>query len=247
MMPAMMREARNCSRPPPMPATKPNAADSARSPIIRLLALDRSAGRSAWAVAHSAVDLLADERPASSTPSTRRLGPREGVVSAGCLHRTGAPSRRASSSARRSGPRSARHASSTSSVAAQALPAADASRQRRWWSGIEGDGQDQAPRPSGSGRARRSGSRAWPLPGSRPARIRTSSRREAIRRSSSTSGKFMTSSLGDSRYSGPTPITIQSRFLGLVALMWPIAQGTKEALIYSKPGIMLRSYFALLP
>ena len=50
MMPAMMTDARNCSRPPPMLATKPNAA-FARSPIIGCR-LWTSAGRSAWAVAH---------------------------------------------------------------------------------------------------------------------------------------------------------------------------------------------------
>ena len=47
MMPAMMKAARNCSSPPPMPATKPSAV-FARSPIFGCMLWIR-AGRSVYA------------------------------------------------------------------------------------------------------------------------------------------------------------------------------------------------------
>ena len=51
MMPAMMKEARNCNTPPPMLATKPRAV-FASSPIFGCM-LCTSAGRSAWAFDHT--------------------------------------------------------------------------------------------------------------------------------------------------------------------------------------------------
>ena len=55
MMPATMREARNCSNAPPMPATKPSAA-LARLPIFGCM-LCTSAGRSVWALVQKACSL----------------------------------------------------------------------------------------------------------------------------------------------------------------------------------------------
>ena len=67
MMPAMMKAARNWSRPPPMPATKPSAI-FARSPIF---------GCRLWISAGRSVD-AADQSACSFSPTTGHVATASG-------------------------------------------------------------------------------------------------------------------------------------------------------------------------
>ena len=138
MMPATTREPRNCSNPPPMPATKPSAA-LARLPIFGCM-LCTSAGRSVWALVQKACTLS----PISgqfSTPS--RGGGTSSVLfwmpsMSPC---TESPSELMSAAI---GTTTSTTPSSTISVAARPCASPEPAREPHLHR-IQGDGQDQRP------------------------------------------------------------------------------------------------------